>query len=153
MSVLSFLSELPQWVNGLSAVCSIFGLGVSVWVLIDVKNIKQNFKRKARLPELLNDLREVERSLSKNLTEWEADPNAASAAYSDLAKVVALLKNIQPKLTKQNIELKKLIEELNAYTDNASLQTLSKEKVWAISLRFGTVFESLRQLNKDDQWD
>jgi len=145
---------LPQWIQNLSIVFSLIGFVVTCFLLIEARDIKNSFLRKARIPEIVTELTDVSIKLARNLRKWDSESNLALARL-EISK--SLLESIEKKLP--NHEKKKvanLIGKLNVkkwFFFKVPISVLEKDQAWDLYTELSGVITSLTQLEKDSKWD
>jgi len=147
-------SFIPQWMTDISAVSSIVGLIVTVFLFFEARTIRKSFLRRARLPAITKDLLKATSDISSNLKSW---PNGKQPALEVFAQVKGLLENIKPKLPNEeqkhiNGFLKKL-QPRKYMILKSSLSELTEDKAWDLYTDLNTVVTRLQQLDQDSKWD
>ncbi len=98
---------LPQWIQNLAAFSSIIGLGLTMWLLIEAKKIRNSFIRRARLPEVIKELSQTNSKISKQLKNWSSEEREGIEQFT-IAK--ELLESLQQNFPRQ--KRKKLLHIL-----------------------------------------
>ncbi len=145
---------LPQWIQNLSILFSIFGFVVTCFLLIEARDIKNSFLRKARIPEIVTELTDVSGKLARNLKKWDAE---SSLALERLEITKGLLESIEKKLPgHEKKKVSNLISKLNVKKwifFKVPISVLEKDQAWDLYTELSGVITSLKQLEKDSKWD
>jgi hypothetical protein len=129
----------------IGSVCSILGLGVSIWVLWSVKRLRSHFLIKARVPELTKALASHAKTLSIVLGNYDEGSRDVKTTFKVCEST---LKNLEPKLFgSEKIATKSLLKKLSK-----SQKSLDKEKAWTLYNDLQALIESLKHLQKDSKW-
>ncbi len=148
---------MPDWfahLNNIGSISSIIGLLVTIFLFLEAKKIRNSFIRKARLPEVNNDLVKSTSQLVENLRKWDDDKNPSIEIFS---RVRALLENIKEKLPpeekkKVKVYLQKLYPK-KYYFINGPLSDLSVDEAWDRYTELSGLITTLQQSAKDSKWD
>ncbi|SEN35734.1 hypothetical protein [Nitrosomonas marina] len=140
--------------SDLAIASSIIGLGVTVFLFFEARAIKNSFLRRARLPEVLEELVQANRKISKHLKNWEAEYREGLEQFS-IAK--SLLDNVQQKLPEP--EKKKVavylrsLETRKFWVLKKPIITATEDEAWELYTGLSGLITSLKQLQKDSKWD
>lgn len=137
---------MEDWLTTISSISSIIGLIITVFLFIEARKIRAAFIRRARLPELNNDLAKMTSEVSKHLKNWHADKAPALESFS---KVKALLENIKSKLPTE--ERKKVLSLLSKI-ERADISIMSENSVWYLYADLSGLVTSMEQIIKDSKW-
>ena len=147
-------SFLPNWIKDTETILSIIGFLVTLILLYEAKKIRLSFLRRARIPEMIEELKATSQIMSKNINNW-SNQNRSFVEQTLIAK--GILENLKEKLV--NSEKKKVILFLNMlkpkkwFVIEIKLSQLNEEEAWAIYAEFSALITSLVQHNKDSNWD
>lgn len=134
--------------HGLSfwgSLASIGGLGVSVWVLIDLWKLRKEFLLKARLPVLITDLEERATGISNLLRDY---PQTTLEIQKEISLCESALKNLTVKLGKED---RQNVETLLQMIQN-SKKDLTKRVAESIYRYLVGVVQDLKYLIEDQRW-
>lgn len=147
-------SYLPQWAIDLSSLSSILGLIVTIFLLLEARNIRNSFLRRARLPEVVNELNEASSKLSKCLKSWNTENRSG---MEQISIIKGLLENLQPKLPEA--EKKKVVIFVRSlktrewFFIESTITNASEDEAWKIYTEFVSLLTILDQLQKDSRWN
>ena len=144
---------LPSWLNYTSAVSSIIGLAVSVFVLYEAKQIRQSFMRRARLPEIAADVGKVSSNLLKSLKDW---PKEQRLGIAQIHIAVGLLRNAANKVPDSDQKrINQAIAKLckRKFFRMEPVNDATVEEAWAFYYELSSINTLLEQLVKDTKWD
>lgn len=131
-----------DWLNTLGAISSLLGLALTLFVFQGVRAIKASFLRRARLPELIEDLDQRSSKLVAEIKGWNSDQRPARKS---LAEIRSLLQNIEPKLPK--------IERQKVYPILHRLRSIKTEQAaWDCYEELSAAIVALRQMHEDEKW-
>lgn len=133
------LSDFGSW-------ASIISLPITIWVLIETFRLKGKFAARIRIPEIRKDLVKVLRSLLGNMKP-QGD---RLAAYSDLAKAAALLKNLQ---TQEGLSRMLTLNDAIRQVDRmVTSRDSSDNDFWIAYQTLTQIITSLEQIERDMPW-
>lgn len=125
-------------------IISIVGLVITSLTLKTASEIAARYLLQARMPELLNDIDEHCRAVSKYYGKFETSKDEIEL---ELAKCGSTLKNLEGKVnktTKQSV--KSIVEKIkNRSRDN-------RDETWNIYIALIEINGELKQLQKDRSW-
>ncbi|MCB5186139.1 hypothetical protein LG201_13070 [Methylobacillus gramineus] len=142
-----------DWLNYGNFV-STLGVLITLYLTREISYVKKSFIRKARLPEINNDLNVRYQKLLSLLREENIDN---SKIKLNLLEVKAILRNLEKKLpsgekkTAQNIL--KLLNPKKYFISKLDLSGFDKEYYWKIYEEMSELIVSLNLLMKDSHWD
>ncbi len=147
-------SIFPSWMSDLAIISSIIGLGLSVFLFIEARKIKNSFLRRARLPEVLKELSQSNNKISKNLKNWDTESREGIEQFSIVRE---LLENLLLKLP--DIEKKKVsafirtLETRKFWIIKKPIMQVTNDQAWELYTGLSGLITSLKQLQKDSKWD
>lgn len=141
-----------QWVAGLTlsdwgSVASITGLAVTIWVVWTVRNIRNYYVVRTRVPDLAKRLRKHAVNLSEYLNDL---PTFAHPAAAELALLEATLGSIKGKL---GGDPKKTVKRLLKTVRDARSAPVLEEPTRAIYVELVKANEQIKQLQEDLTWE
>ena len=171
-----------EWLtlSNIGNVASILGIGLSLYVIYNVREIRKSYLFTARAPALLKSLRTHSSNIKDLLKEFETsieEIETELARCSPIAAVVVVRRaraasrgrdreqHGEPRGeqhgTTERRETRKVGRHerrsisivIKQITTNKSLSTESKNTVWNIYKELLKVEEELRNLHKDRQWE
>ena len=140
---------LPSWFNleHIGSFASIVGLGLTVYVFMGVRKIKQEFLFKARLPSLLKKIQGHASTISSELPKL---PESKNVITEELAIAQVNIQSLENKSSgSMRSSLKKLrIEIENIRKDN----DIKKDGIRAIYLDMNMIIQEISNIREDDKW-
>lgn len=145
-------SVIPQWVQDVNTGLSILGFGITLYVLFEVKFIKNNFLARARLPELIKDLAKAGSTLNGQLGEWPAQKNEALCQIKIAASLLKSASAMVPKTESKELARthKKLTDAAHAYSRQNDIST---DAIWDLYSDIQSGIASLTQVSKNNRWE
>ncbi|WP_458733633.1 hypothetical protein [Alteromonas macleodii] len=140
-------SYLPNWLTDIASIVSIIGFIVTCFLLVEARKIRNSFMRKARIPEIVNDLDRISGDLIANLKQYD---NESRSAHEKIQKATALLESILPKIPDSQ---KEKVQSFIDGTNEAISNTLNEDSSWNVSTELSGVVTYLQQIAKDTRWD
>lgn len=140
-------SYLPNWLTDIASIVSIIGFIVTCFLLVEARKIRNSFMRKARIPEIVNDLDRISGDLIANLKQYN---NESRSAHEKIQKATALLESILPKIPDSQ---KEKVQSFIDGTNEAISNTLNEDSSWNVSTELSGVVTYLQQIAKDTRWD
>lgn len=145
-------SVFPQWVQDINTGLSILGFAVTLFVLFEVKYIKNSFLSRARLPEVIKDLEKAGSILNGNLGQWPIQYNEARCQI----KIAAVLMKSASKMLPAN-ERKELLRThkklITAVQNFSQQQYTNVEAVWDLYSDIQSSIASITQVSKNNRWE
>jgi len=144
----------PNCLSDIGSYSSIIGLVVTAFLFFEARKIRNSFLRRARLPDVLIELREANKKISKHLKNWSSE---SGEGFNQFVITKALIENIKPK--PQEPERKKCFDYIKKLqTHNLSLckQEISadcEDRAWELYSDLSGLITTLNHLNKDSNWD
>ncbi len=103
--------------------------------------------RKARIPEIVNDLDRISSDLISNLKQYNKE---SRSAHEKVQKATALLESVLPKIP--DAQKEKIQSFING-TKEAIEKGLNEDSSWNVSTELSGVVTYLQQIAKDTRWD
>ncbi|EPJ5650907.1 hypothetical protein LLI86_001568, partial [Acinetobacter baumannii] len=147
-------SYLAQWLIDLGTIFSIIGFFITIWLLWEAKQLRKSFFRRARLPEVIENLTIASSKLSSHLKKWETEDKEA---IHQLSICKAVIENVTPKLP-DNAQKKCKIFVKSVTPTTFLIWTfgssdIDKDKAWDLYALLSEVVTMLQELEKDLKWD
>lgn len=146
--------QLAPWLSAVADFLSVIAFGITVWVLVETKSIKQSFALRGRSPALRRALAEQAKSLTNQLTNW---PQVHKEALSSFATTKALLENLLGKLPAAEKTacaqlIKKLKGRKSSVFGSVAMLNYTDKEIWIIFNELQGLIAGLEQLEKDLLW-
>ena len=140
--------------GNLGSLSSILGLLATIFLIFEAKKLRSSFLRRARLPQITEELSIATSELSENLKFWRQ--NSAPALHT-FSKIEGLLGNIRTKLPGKE---KKLVDEFLTLLHpkkylvlTQPLSQLTDDEAWDRYTKLNSLVTTFEQLTKDMKWD
>lgn len=147
-------SYLPQWLVDSGTILGIVGFFITIWLLWEAKQIRNSFIRRARLPEVIRELKNNTKLLSTHLKYWESEEKEA---VHQLRICKALIESLIPKLPdnaqKSCKTYVKSISPITFFYWRFGSSDIGKDKAWELYGQLSEIVTMLHQLDKDSKWD
>ena len=145
--VYNFLTSSP-----VANLASLIGLGISIVVLFNVRNIREDFIAAVRAPQLADELIESASKLSKLIAEFSGSKDQIE---EEIAVCLAKGKSLKQKLRGANNKsctttVDELITILSQYTNEPKER--SKENARKIYTKLITLNEEVKNFIEDQKW-
>lgn len=145
-------SVIPQWVQDINTGLSILGFGITLYVLFEIKLIKNTFLSRARLPEIIRDLESAGSTLSDQLGQWPSQRNEAICQIKVAASLLKSASFMVP--TAERNELLKTHKKLvGAAQSHSSKQPISTDSIWDLYSDIQSSIASMTQISKNNRWE
>lgn len=145
-------SAIPQWIQDMETGLSLLGFGITLYVLFEVKFIKNTFLSRARLPELIKDLQKAGSVLNGQLDQWPAQRNEALCQIKVAASLLKSASTMLPKSERK--ELLKTHKKLTSAAQSfSSQQPLSTDFIWDLYSDIQSSIASMTQVSKNNRWE
>lgn len=145
--IFNFLTSSP-----VANFASLVGLVISIFVLINVRNIREDFISAIRTPQLADELTKSSSKLSKLIAEFDGSKDMIE---EEIAICLAKVKNLRQKLHGANYKtcvttVDELIVMLNKYVGFPGER--NKENARKIYTKLITLNEEVKNLIEDQKW-
>ena len=148
MSILLCMVEIQDLNTGLS----FLGFVITLFVLFEVKSIKDTFLSRARLPELIRDLGKAGSTINSYLGQWPVQRNEARCQIKVAASLMKSASTMLPKIEKNEVLLthKKLVDAAQHFSDHRYADV---EIVWDLYSDIQSSIASMTQVSKNNRWE
>jgi hypothetical protein len=139
-----------EWftLSNIGSVASILGIGLSLYVIYNVREIRKSYLFTARAPALLRSLH----ARSSNINDLRKEfATSIEKIEAEMARCLPILESLKRKVGRQ--ERKSISEVVQLITANKTLSAGSKNAVSDIYRELIKVEEAMRNLHKDKQWE
>jgi hypothetical protein len=139
-----------EWLtlSNIGNVASILGIGLSLYVIYNVREIRKSYLFTARAPALHKSLRTHSSNINDLLKEFETSIEEIEA---EIAWCLPILESLKRKVGRH--ERKSISEVVQLISANKTLSGGSKNAVRDIYKELLKVEEAIRNLQKDKQWE
>tara|TARA_R100000935_G_scaffold52000_1_gene78913 strand:- start:2097 stop:2624 length:528 start_codon:yes stop_codon:yes gene_type:complete len=149
------LTDLSTISSFVGLVISLFGLGVSIFLIIEAKKISRLFLGKARVPELVKDLKNAYQEISDIMPNFEKNKNEI---FTKFLESKSLVENLEKKLT-DDLEKKKCKTYKSMFFKDKYF-ILKHRKVeftaaesWVLLRELSALITSITEFEKDLKWN
>jgi len=145
---------LPDWVQNIASVSSILGLGLTVWLLVEAKKIRNSFLRRARLPEVIKELSKANNKISKHLGNWSTEEREGIKQFTIAKELLESLQQKLPDIEKKKVTIYTQTLEIRRYFFlKSTISEATEDEAWKLYTGLSGIITSLNQLQKDSRWD
>lgn len=145
-------SVIPQWIQDVNTGLSLLGFAITLYVLFEVKFIKDTFLLRVRLPELIRDLTKAGSTLNGHLGEWPAQRNEALCQIKVAASLLKSASIMVPK-TEKNELLQTQMKLTGAAQSFVSGEDISTDLIWDLYSDIQSSIASMNQIAKNNRWE
>jgi hypothetical protein len=125
---------------------SLIGMGLSVYVLFEVKALRRKFIARVRLPELSRKLRGEAKSLKQQLINFDASREQISLTLTRIERVLhAIEAKANPTVGSAVADTRKTIKSVQMSPLTAVSAQRAREKI-------ESVLEDIDDYNQSEQW-
>jgi hypothetical protein len=144
------LTSFREWFEFIASVASIVGFFVSLYVLLEVRQIRKQFLLRLRISDLLEALRKQAAEMSSRLNDFEESQHEIEVI---LAQCESTLQNFLPKLSGvEKRPTKRLVKLLRSYHRSSwrgKKHELDRDEAWRVYTDLQGVIESIGHLQED----
>lgn len=134
------LSNIGSW-------ASIIGLVLTIFVLLNIRSIKQFYLFSARVPELLEKLTKHAASISTHQKNY---PTTHQELTLELAGVEMVLNSLYDKVNRKTKKsVKKTIDSIILPKTGQA----SKDEIWSIYIQIHKLITEVEELQSDLKWE
>lgn len=132
--------------NFIGNLASIFGLIITIVILINIKNIKKYYFSKIRIPQL----NEALKNLSSNLRELGTNyPKSENDLKINLGRITVIVESLQKKVPREmRTIIKELLEKINK-----TEKRINQEKVGSLYIDIEKFLLKLEEHENDLEWE
>lgn len=130
----------------ISSVFSILGFFVTCFLLWEARKIRNSFLKKARVPEIAEDLDKVAKELFVHLENFK---NESRNINEKVQKSVGLLESVLPKINEGEKEKIDDFIKISKILDN----DFTEDNCWNVYSKLSGLVAYLKELAKDTRWD
>jgi hypothetical protein len=139
----SFLTQLAEWLTIFGFFISFVSLVISIFVLANVRNLKNFYRLKVRGPELIRELHKYSSALAESLEDFE----------SNTAEIRVLFAQSESKLTRlakmSSGRTKKRLAALGRTVSECKVTLENEEEVFGIYVEMKKALEEVKDHQKD----
>lgn len=139
----SFITQLAEWLTIFGFLLSSASLIISIFVFVNVRNIKNFYRLKVRGPGLIRELNKYSSDLSASLEDFQ----------SNTAEIRVLLGQSESKLKRlaamSSGETKKRLKQLGKVVSLCKVTAENKEEVFGIYVEIMKALEEVKDHQKD----
>ena len=139
-----------EWLtlSNIGNVASILGIGLSIYLIYNVREIRKSYLFAARAPDLLKRLRSHSSKIKDLLQAFDVSKHEIEAEF---ARCSPILESLKRKVGRQ--ERKSISAVVQIIAAKKSLFAVPKDAVWDMYTELLRVEEELSNLQKDKQWE
>lgn len=138
--------------NYWAGTASIIGSLISLWVLIQLQSVKKLFLRRARLPEIINTMRQSSGQISSLLDDWPINKRQLEKEFSTICGALFGLNKKLPKKESEKVDNLIIKIQRKGLILNWRRPKHTKEYAWKIYADLSELIEIIDALHKDDRW-
>ena len=139
----SFITQLAEWLTIFGFLLSFASLIISIFVFVNVRNIKNFYRLKVRGPGLIRELNKYSSDLSASLEDFQ----------SNTAEIRVLLGQSESKLKRlaamSSGETKKRLKQLGRVVSLCQVTAENKEEVFGLYVEIMKALEEVKDHQKD----
>ena len=145
-------SYIPQVVQDINTVMGIVGFFITLIVMLQVRSIRQTFRARARLPEMIKELKKAGSALSVSLSGWPHGKNVGHEQIKVASSLIDDALPFVPRASRRRMKQinKKLNKAVREFSD-ARYDTL--DHVWDLYSDIQVIIVSLHQVEKNLHWE
>ena len=135
-------------VDNFSNLSSILGFLLTIYIVYTIRNVKNLYKFKARIPKLLKRLDDIKSDIANAFNDFD---NSHEDIQILFGKVEVVLKSIKKKLHKTDRnEVKKCIDKIKKI-DNVGEE--SYDEAFEVYVQLNKTLEVVEDLNEEYKWE
>jgi ABC-type histidine transport system ATPase subunit len=138
---------LPEWIKDLETLFSLLAFAITVYVMYEVRAIRNSFKSRARLPEIIKDLSASGSSISKLLKDWPLQEREVKGHVKSTLTILTV--SVEFLSGEQKSEIKKLRARLKIALAAFGPST----DAWELYTDVQNAVQILTQASKNAKWD
>lgn len=136
-----------DWLSIIGSIASFLGLILTLWVAFAVRDIKKRFSFKARVPNLVRQLKGHSSKISESLNDF---PKFKEIIREELVKAEVVLKSLRGKVKG---DPKKSVSELIKTVKQYNSENLTKDQTRDLYRAMIKVSAEIEQYQKDLEWE
>ena len=147
------LTPLAEWLNYIGSVASIISFLISIYVLVELRQIRQYFLFRVRIPSLLKTLQLYASGMSRGLNNFE---ESRQEIETMLARCESTLRSLSPKLSgAEKRAANRLANSIRSCRQSSwwhVKKVFDREQAWSVYIGLQGVIESIKNLAEDAEW-
>lgn len=147
------LIALVEWINYIGSSASILSFFISIYVLVELRQIRQYFLFRVRIPSLLRALQSYASGMSRGLNNFEGSRQEIETM---LARCESTLRSLSPKLSRvEKRTVKRLTKSIRSFRQSSwwhEKKEFDLEQAWSIYNDLQGVIEIVKNLAADLEW-
>ena len=136
-----------DWIGRVGSVASFFGLLLTIAVYVGVREIRQRYLLRARLPELVEQLSELTSKIQGLLRDHPATERELDAT---IAKCDGVLNNVEEKVED---DLEDAVNAIRSRIEDLRGDDNPVDGVWALYSELNKLLTELRAYLRDLKWE
>lgn len=144
---------MVEWINYIGSAASILSFFISIYVLVELRQIRQYFLFRVRIPSLLRTLQSYASGMSRDLNNFEGSRQEIETM---LARCESTLRSLSPKLSRvEKRTTKRLTKSIRSFRQSSwwhEKKEFDLEQAWSIYNDLQGVIESVKNLAADLAW-
>jgi hypothetical protein len=138
---------VQYFINEIAGLTSIIGFVLTIFVFFNVRNIRNYYKKRIRLPQLLEKILQNTKTISEYLNDFPGNSNFIAI---ELGKTESNLKTLQQHCNQYiKSECKKVIKEIKGTTK----KEITEDKIRLIHVALHKIIESTNNFQEDLNWE
>jgi hypothetical protein len=145
-------SIFPQWAADINTAFSFVGFLITGYVMVEVRFIRQSFRSKARLPEIITELERVGSTLNALLANWSSGRNDALLTIKNAAVLLKTAAALLPRSERaEPMRIHRRLREAARLFHQP--QFLGHDSGWDIYSDIQSSITSLNQVRRNLNWE
>lgn len=126
---------------------SIAGFGISVWLLWNVRTIRNAYRFRARGPLLLKELSKTSKNINKFLNEYD---DSLGQIREEITRAAVKLRSLRRNVTRAQ---RQSIKRVLGYIDHCEISVQNEEQVRIVYIEIFKIIEELKDYQEDLKWE
>lgn len=145
-------SIFPQWMQDLNTGLSLLGFVITVMVLYEVRDIKNSFRRRARLPEIFHELSRLSKDLNAHIYNLPSERNKVRELIRQAGILLETSGSVMAKPEK--VKIKKIASKIEESSKQFDVPKASdKDSFWNLYLDIQDGITLIQQILNDTKWE
>jgi len=128
-------------------VFSIASFVISVFVLWNIRNLRNTYRFRARSPSLIKELSKAGSQLNKFLNEYD---DSLVQIREEMTRAAVKLRSLRRNV---NRDQRRSIKPVLSYIDHCDVSVQNEERVRVVYIEIIKVIEELKDYKKDLEWE
>jgi DNA topoisomerase VI subunit B len=144
--------DIPKWIVDVSVIATLIGFCMTVYVSYGMKKLSGRYKRRARLPEIIESLSSCTEELIRFIDRYDHNDDHYHRSKTIVKKINSNFNSLIKIVDKKNKQSISDLEEVIREYNSSCSAGYRKDKIWRIHNDTVGLIYMLESVTLDEQW-